>query len=210
MKPLLSCLIAATFAISSATAVAQTSKEAKINKCQDATGKWHYGDTADEACARSKITVINNQGIAKKEIAPPATAEELKRQEAREAEIAMAKERAKQDAILLSTYSHEADITFVRDRKIAQIEANIKASNATLASLRKSLERAQEQEANERKAGAVSEQTAKMVRQNEQQVQSHEAAIAKMRQEQEQVKQRAEADLKRYRELRGTTTTAKP
>jgi hypothetical protein len=182
-------------------------QKAAISKCQDATGKWHYGDNAAEACARSSVTVINERGIKKKEIAAPASSEDIKRREAIEAEQMRAKERSKQDQILLSTYSHEADITFVRDRRIAQIESNIKAGNETLSSLRKSLERAQAQETSERKSGTVSESTTKMLQQNQQQVANHEAAIAQMRSEQDQIRLRAEADLKRYRELRAATAT---
>ena len=30
----------------------------KIKKCQDAAGKWHYGDTADEACRQSECDIF--------------------------------------------------------------------------------------------------------------------------------------------------------
>jgi hypothetical protein len=182
--------------------VALSDSKVVIKKCQDAAGKWHYGDTAAEACATSKVTEISDQGIKKRVIEAPATADDIKRREAIEAEREKAKERSKQDEILLSTYSHEADIGYVRDRKLAQLEASIKASSETLASLRKVETRLQAQEAAEKKSNASTEQTTKMLEQTLQQIATHEAAVAQKRKEQELIRQRSEMDLKRYRELR--------
>src|SRR5581483_9492836 len=77
-----------------------------IKKCRDATGKWHYGDEADAACANSKITVLSEQGVKKKVIEAPLTAEELKQREQQQAAAQEEKEQAKHDALLLSTYAH--------------------------------------------------------------------------------------------------------
>src|SRR5437660_1432838 len=77
------------------------SKKPTIKKCQDATGKWHYGDSASDACAESKITVMSEQGIKKKEIAAPLTRDELKQRELAEEDRAKAAEQSKQDELLL-------------------------------------------------------------------------------------------------------------
>ena len=53
---------------------AHAAKGAGIKKCQDETGKWHYGDTAAEGCAKSKVIVITETGTKRKEIAAPPTA----------------------------------------------------------------------------------------------------------------------------------------
>jgi hypothetical protein len=44
-----------------------------IKKCKDATGRWHYGDTAAEECAKSKITEMSDEGTTKQVIAAPPT-----------------------------------------------------------------------------------------------------------------------------------------
>lgn len=174
-----------------------------ISKCQDTAGKWHYGDTAAEECARSKITVLTERGITKKEIAPPPTEADLKQRADIKEKEERAKEQAKQDALLLSSYAHEADVVYVRDRKLSQLEASIKASEETLKSLRGALARMEAQAADEqKKEGKVSEQTAKGVEQTRAQVAKHEAAIAIKKKEQEAVRARAEIDLVRYRELK--------
>jgi hypothetical protein len=199
-----------------AAAVDDDYKKPTIKKCQDATGKWHYGDSASEACAQSKITVMSEQGFKKKEIAAPLTKDELRRRDQDVAEQAKAQEQAKKDELLLATYANEADITYIRDRKLAQLESMIRASMDTLNPLRATLGRLQAQAAAEEKAGSPSDQTTKALVQTRQQIAKHEATIAQKHQEQEQVRTRADQELARYRTLKAqaakppTTSTAKP
>lgn len=180
-----------------------------IMKCRDASGRWHYGDSAAASCAQSKVTVIDQQGIKRGIIDAPPTATELKEREAKKAEEERAKEQAKRDEVLLTTYSHEADILYIRDRKVAQLDASIKASQDTLIPLRATLKRLEGQaEAEQKSSGSVSEQTTKALEQTKSQIAKHEAAIAHRRQEQATIKANAERDLARYRELKGETKGA--
>lgn len=188
---------------------ATESKGPTIKKCQDAAGRWHYGDSASEACAQSKISVMNQQGLTKKEIAAPLSQADLKRREEQEEEEQKAKEQAKQDELLLATYANEADITYIRDRKLAQVESAIRASLDTLNPLRATLGRLEAQAAAEQKAGGVSEQTTKALEQTRQQIAKHESVIAQKRQEQEQIRQRADNELARYRALKSRPAAQK-
>ncbi len=178
----------------------------KIKKCQDETGKWHYGDTAAAECSKSKVIEITDRGIKTKVIAAPPTEAELKERERRKEELEkerkLAEERARKDRILLSTYGHEKDILYVRDRKLAQIEASIKASEETLKSLQAVQARMEKQAAEEQKTGKISKQTAKGLAQTKAQVAKHEAAVAAKRKEQETLRKQYAADLERYRELK--------
>lgn len=179
----------------------------KIRKCQDTTGKWHYGDSAAEECARSKIIEISEQGTKKKEIAAPLTEKELEeraqRKGAEEEQLKQTQERAKKDELLLSAYAHEDDIVYVRDRKIAQIDTLIRASEETLKSLRAALTR-METQATDEKAGnkSASEQTSKAITQTQQQIAKHEEAIVAKRQEQETLRRQYATEIERYRELK--------
>lgn len=196
-------------AVLPAPAVAADTKGPTIKKCRDATGRWHYGDTAAAACANAKVTVINEQGIKKREIAAPLTRDELKAREQQQVEAQEAKEQAKRDELLLATYAHEADIIYIRDRKLAQLESVIKASIDTLIPLRATLARLEAQAAAEEKANnSASEQTTKALEQTRSQITKHEAAIAQKRQEQETIKTQAQADLERYLELKSHTPRA--
>jgi hypothetical protein len=199
-------LLTALVSLLSAPAYAAGEKVGKIKKCQDATGKWHYGDTAANECARSKIVEMTEKGFTKREIAAPLTEEELKRRaeqlDSEENKRLEAEERKRTDQILLATYGHEDDIKLVRDRKLSQVEATIKASTETLKPLNKTLERLEAQAANESKSDKELAQTTKGIEQTKAQIAKHEAVITAKRQEQEQIRKQADADLARYRELK--------
>ena len=184
-----------------------------IKKCQDATGMWHYGDTAADECAKSKITVMTEEGTTKKVIAAPPTAAELKEraahQEATDAARQKAEEQAKKDELLLATYGGESDITYIRDRKIAQIESSIKASEDTLKSLRAVLQRMETRSGDDAKGGkgGVDETTLKNIEMTKAQIARHESLIAQKRQEQDAMRKQYAEELKRYRELKKQQVT---
>lgn len=214
-KTSFSLLLGLLTLISLPTIGADEDKKPTIKKCQDATGKWHYGDTAAEACSQSKVTVMSEQGIKKREIAAPLTKDELKRRDQDVEDQAKAKEQAKKDELLLATYANEADIAYIRDRKLAQLESMIRASTDTLTPLRATLGRLEAQAAAEEKAGSPTDQTRKALEQTRQQIAKHEITIAQKRQEQEQVRARADEELTRYRVLKAQAAkppgnTAKP
>ena len=177
-----------------------------IKKCKDTTGRWHYGDTAAAECAKSKITVISDEGMTKKVIAAPPTEQELKEREAQQENIEIEQVRAqdqkRKDALLLSTYGVEDDIIYIRDRKIAQIESQVKASEETLKSLRAALTRMEAQAADESKDAKTAEATAKNIELTRGQITRHEAAMAARRQEQEALRRQYAEELARYRELK--------
>ncbi len=195
-------------ALAPTTLAADTSKDAgKIKKCQDAAGKWHYGDSAAEECNKS-VQILSNEGVKKKEIAAPPTAAELAEREKHKEEIEQqkqtAEEQAKRDKLLLQSYAVEDDIILVRDRKLSQIEGTIKASEGTLSSLRKTLDRFEEQkksedEKNDTKAAVLTE---KGINQSKKQIANHEALIVQRREEQERLRKQYAEELVRYRELK--------
>jgi hypothetical protein len=205
----LTILILLLVSVSATTlpAAADEKKGTRIKKCQDAAGKWHYGDSADDECARSKVIELDTRGIQRKEIAAPLTEAELKaREQNREQEEQARKlveEQQRRDQQLLATYAIEDDIILTRDRKVSDIEAQIHASQETQTSLRTSLARLQAQAAEEQRGGKqVSPQTAKTISNNEAQIAKHEALIQKMKKDQEATRTQYQAELQRFRELK--------
>ena len=189
------------------TTAADEKKGGRIKKCQDAAGKWHYGDTADEECAHSKVYELDKSGVKRKEIAAPLTDAELKANEQNreqiEKERKAAEEQQRRDQQLLATYAIEEDITMTRDRKISDIESQIHASQETLKSLHTSLTRLQAQAAEEQRGGKpVTPQTAKTIENNKAQIARHEALIQKMKKDQEATRTQYQNDLERFRELK--------
>jgi len=186
-----------------------------IKKCKDATGQWHYGDSAAQECAKSKITVMSDEGMTKKVIAAPPTEQELKEREARQetegAEQQRAVDQAKKDALLLSTYGGEDDIIYIRDRKIAQIESSVKASEETLKSLRAALARMEAQAADEGKGDKAADQsTVKNIEQTKKQIARHEGVVAEKRKEQEALRKQYADEMERYREIKKTQAAKAP
>ena len=192
----------------------QAADSPTIKKCKDATGRWHYGDSAASECAKSKVTVMTDEGTTKRVIAAPPTEQELKEREAQKesitAERTRAEEQARKDALLLTTYGVEDDILYIRDRKIAQIESQIKASEETLKSLRGALKRMEAQAVDEGKDAKVAETTAKNIELTKSQIARHEGAISSKRQEQQALREQYAVELKRYRELKNKTPVKTP
>jgi len=199
--------------LSSLSVFAADSKGLRIKKCQDAAGKWHYGDRADEECAQSKVIELDRQGVKRKEIAAPLTESELKARNEAKAEEEKAKKQAaeqkRRDEIMLATYAVEADITLTRDRKLADVDNQIRSSEQTLKSLRNSLKRLQTQAADEQRGGKpVSAQTAKTIANNEAQIAKHESLIKKMQQDKEAIRVQFQGELERFRELKSKQVAA--
>ncbi len=185
----------------------------KIKKCQDASGRWYYGDTAAESCNQSKVTIINDRGLQVKEIAAPPTEAELKAREARErgqasvdehkrTEDKRTEEQSRRDNQLLATYDNETQITAARDRKLAELESQLRATSETLNTLRATLNRMQAQAAQEKSGGKPSQEADGNIAKTESQIAKHEAALAETKKQQEAVKSRYQVELDRYREIK--------
>ena len=188
-----------------------TVEAAKIKKCKDAQGKWHYGDQAADECKRTNIIELSGQGVKTRVIRAPATEEELAARERDKAEMEAAKKRAaeqaKIDRQLLATYGHEDDIIYIRDRKLVQIESTITAATATLKPLRAALVRMEQEAAAAKEGSQVAKDLQTQIIKTRQQIARHETAMAAKRQEQEAIRARANADLQRYRELKRKSLT---
>lgn len=201
-------ILAATATLWSVSGITAEPK-VRINKCQDAQGRWHYGDTASAACGRTKIEVMDQYGLRVKEVAAPPTADELKSRDAQTQAAEQAKQTAadqsKRDKQLLATYGHEDDIALGRDRRLADVKAQMAISESTLATLRATLNRMKTQLENESRGGTKAPaQTEQNIAKTEAQIAKQEAALAERVKEQEAVKARYTEELTRYRELKGT------
>ena len=130
-----------------------------IKKCQDAQGKWHYGDIAVAQCKKSKVTTLNDRGFIASEKDAPKTPEQLQKeaeqlkkeqevQALRDAEVA--KKQAEQDERnrILSVYETEADIDRQRDNQINSVDSNIAVHKAYVKAVTAKIERLKNKGAN--------------------------------------------------------------
>jgi hypothetical protein len=103
-----------------------------IKKCQDAEGKWHYGDHAALECEqKGRITEINEKGDTVGSTEAPPTQEELDakmRAEEQASEQEEAEDALKRlDQRLLITYDSSESILLTRDALLAAIDSATEA-----------------------------------------------------------------------------------
>jgi hypothetical protein len=177
----------------------------KIKKCQDAEGRWHYGDNAAEECERSKITVIDERGQKVKEVEVPPSAEELAAEKAKREQAEIERERAEQQRVedqrLLATYDSAQAIIRSRDERIAYFKSQMQINDELLGKLRANLKRLRQQ------GGA---QSAKNIERTEAQIAEYEAANVQLARDLEEVTRKYNDDLARYQALTGQEETNPP
>lgn len=176
-----------------------------IAKCQDADGKWHYGDNAAAACGDSRITVIDNTGRKVEEVEAPLTEEEIEALEAEkkreELEQKMAAKREMEKQRILAIYPSEDSIIRARDDRLSGMDRNIKLQEELLDSMRLELK---EMEANtppqNEKAKA---KRASRLQTQQKNIDEYYQSITRLRRDREQTAQKYEKILNEFRELTG-------
>ena len=152
---------------------------ATIKKCQDATGKWHYGDYAAEQCEQSRITEIDARGLKVDETLSVGEQKALREErEQLEAKQKAANERRVLDNRLLAMWENEASISYARDQRLASIDNYLNVHQELLNRLKLNLERQQKEI-----EGTPTKQQTKELRSLEKQIAEYEAAIARRAEE---------------------------
>ncbi|MDH3689453.1 MAG: hypothetical protein OEU36_08235 [Gammaproteobacteria bacterium] len=177
-----------------------------ITKCQDAEGKWHYGDYADEECAASGLhtEIDENSGLKLGEEGPPPTAEETKAEEdaraAQEAaERAAAEQKAREDK-LLSIYESEQSIITARDTRLESVDNMISINNDLRQGLVEQLAKLEElrQSTSERDAANELDQN---IAKTHAQIAEYDAANKAKLAEREEIERKYNLDLANYRKI---------
>lgn len=126
----LSGLIVAAAAHAQASAAPSSGKQ--TYKWVDEKGVTHYGDSVPAEYSQREQRVLNEQGLEvqkrQAELSPAEAAERAKKQK-EEAQ------RKQHDMFLLSTYPSTREIENVRDTRLDQINGQISAAEAYIASL---------------------------------------------------------------------------
>lgn len=119
-----------------------------VQKCQDESGKWHYGDTAVIACENSKITTLDDRGFIEEETERPKSEEELAEEAQTEIDAAVEEERLRKieenKQRILSIYETEADIDRHRDNQLDSVNGNIAVHKAFLKSQQDRIKRTEQ------------------------------------------------------------------
>jgi len=193
------------FAATSAFAVS-ASAQIRIYCCDDANGRKVCGDFLPAACAGRAYEERDNKGFVVKNVEAPLTEEQQARRDAENAKKEELKKKAAEERrrslALLSTYSNEKDIFSARDRALAEVEKNMKQSQARL------------EEANKKKAKLDTEkefykgkpmpdQLKAQLRENDKEIKAQAAAVDGRLKEMDDIRTRFGEERRRYLELTG-------
>ncbi len=193
--------IAPPLALSLLLALPAATPAQTIKKCQDASGKWHYGDIAAEACARSLITEIDDRGLKVDEHTAPPTEKELEAeraaQELRLEQQRRAEEQRRREDHLLAIYDSEQSILRARDERVASIDRILKSDERYKAKLQENLHRLEELSQSTPDDQKLQQEIGSL----KDQINEYEAAIDSRLRERELVMSRYNTDLNRYREI---------
>jgi Domain of unknown function (DUF4124) len=170
----------------------------------DSAGVMHYGDHVPPQYAQGAVVVMNRDGVKLREqSAPPSEAERMAATARAEADA----RRRQHDRFLLITYSSEREILQLRDERLAQIEAQITASQSYLDSLSRRIESLQARTGNFRpyattaQAPRMPDALAAEIVQTLAEARTQQAALVARRHEKDELNASFGADAKRYREL---------
>lgn len=199
-------LISALLFASSTLLALDAAAQVRIFCCDDAEGRKVCGDFLPAACQGRAYEERDGRGFVSKTVEAPLTAEQQARRDAEKAkkeELAKkAAEERRRTLALLSTYANEKDINAARDRSIAEIEKNMKQSQARLdeaIAKKKKLDSDKEFY----KGKVLPEPVKAQIQDNVREIEAQKTAVAARMKEIDEVRTRFSEERKRYLELTG-------
>lgn len=179
--------------------------------CKDSSGKTFTSDRLLPECANRAVREMDRNGMVRREIPAPLTAEQKRHKELEEkrlkAETAAAEEQRQVDRALLARYRNEGDIELARKRTLELVQEQIRRESATLAAVEKNKAELQKksEQANQKPTPPVLQTK---LADTEQSITAIKKKISGYRAEEAQINQRFDATLNRYRELTGKPASA--
>ncbi len=178
---------------------------AKTYCCSDERGKNVCGDVMPNECYGRAYREVGPSGKILRQVDAPLTAEQLAKRDAeaarkKEAEIAAAAEKRKNDA-LLSAYGNEKDIDFMRDRALADLAAGAKEAQTKYDdAVKRKQKLAAELEFYQKKP--VPANLKEQIRVNDVEIKMQQLAIEAKKKEMDQVRAKFDEEKQRFVELK--------
>ena len=211
--------VLAMFALASTADAQQKKQRGSSSSSPSATGrqtyKWvdengvtHYGDSVPSQYSQRELAVLNSQGVEVQKRLAEMSPKEAAEYQARQKEEARRKQH---DMFLITTYPSVKEIESVRDSRLDQINGQITAAEAYIASLTTRVDGLKQRAMNfapyNTKAGArrMPDDLAEEMVRAMSELRTQNSALAAKRTEYENVQEQFEADIRRYRELRSAT-----
>jgi hypothetical protein len=191
-------------ATSIGVAVVANAAGREIQRWVDEKGVVHYGDAPPPEATKNERTVLNDQGVAVKQIPKAMTAEEAA---VAQQELENASRRKAQDSFLLTTYTRVSDIERARDDQLSLIDSHIELARGSLTSSDQKLASLRGRMGNFRpyssspSARRLPDALAGEAVQALSERRSMEEILAGHEQRKEELRGKFDADIARYREL---------
>lgn len=178
-------------------------------KWVDENGVTHYGDSVPSQYSQREHTVLNSQGVEVQKRLAEMSPKEAAEYQARQREEARRKQH---DMFLITTYPSVAEIETVRDARLDQINGQITAAQAYIESLATRVDGLKQRALtfapyNTRpNARRMPDDLAEEMVRAMSELRTQNSALTAKRAEFAAVQQQFDADIKRYQELRGTSS----
>jgi len=205
--PFLAMVLCGLLAASGAFAAKQGSSSPpsgkQTYKWVDENGVTHYGDSVPSEYSQREQQVLNAQGVEVQKHQAEMSPTEAAAYAAKQKEEAL---RRQHDMFLISTYPSVAEIENVRDARLDQINGQIGASEAYIATLSTRVDRLKQRSMGfaPYKAGArrMPDDLAEEMVRTLSELRTQNSALAQRRSELQKVVDQFDGDIKRFKELR--------
>ena len=211
--------VLAVFAVGSAAQAEQKRSQRKPGSSTTApkqTYKWvdeqgvtHYGDSVPSQYSQREHTVLNSQGVEVQKRIAEMSPKEAAEYQARQREEARRKQH---DMFLITTYPSVAEIETIRDSRLDQINAQITAAEAYIASLTTRVDGLKQRALSfapyNTRAGArrMPDDLAEEMVRAMSELRTQNSALTAKRTEFKSVQDQFDTDISRYKELRGASS----
>jgi len=170
----------------------------------DKNGERQYGDSVPPEYSQGERRVLSNQGVELQREDARKNAQQLAEEKRRQQDSA---QRAQHDRFLLTTYTSSRDIERLRDERLDQLEAQIKAAVLYIESLDARLQTLQARAQNFKPysskpdARRMPDDLAEELVRGSNEARSQRKALDKRRSDLIDVRAQFDADIARYKEL---------
>lgn len=203
-----SFLFVATLAILLASLSFDADAQRKLYRWTDSEGKVHYTDQLPAEAAKDKQEELNKQGLTVNTVERARTPEEQAAWDAEQERLAkdrkIAEEKAKMDAVLMSSYPAEGDLERAYRERFDLLEQSLESARVGIRSQEKSLsellDHAADLERNDKKVPLAITDSITRTRA---QVDEQRSYLERRKKEQVALQAEYDALLARYRELKG-------
>ncbi len=181
--------------------------QAKMYKWVDEEGVVHFGDSIPAKYLNKERKELNSQGATVKIHPAAETVEQRKErfrleQEEKEKKK-IVQEQAKQDRVLLDTYTTEDDLTAALDARLNAVGSQLQLSESIIADAKRKLDLTEKQITSIKAGGReVPQNILDKMRREEKQLKTHEKVAAGHQKRKQEINDQFGAYIKRFRELK--------